>query len=77
MSAEWPFPFTCQSPRPSSFEKSVYCLVDCDKLGHEAYLPGSPAHAQILQEFGPTVSAGEFRALFRIPNRIHVSQNNP
>jgi len=32
-------------------------LIDCDKLGHAAYLPGARAHSQILQEFGQQVLA--------------------
>uniref|UniRef100_A0A9J8BGA3 CoA synthase n=1 Tax=Cyprinus carpio carpio TaxID=630221 RepID=A0A9J8BGA3_CYPCA len=27
--------------------------IDCDQLGHEAYLPGTSAYHKILQEFGP------------------------
>ncbi|XP_068610683.1 bifunctional coenzyme A synthase [Brachionichthys hirsutus] len=26
--------------------------VDCDRLGHEAYLPGTPAYRRVLEEFG-------------------------
>jgi len=30
-------------------------LVDCDKLGHAAYLPGSPTLQKLVQEFGSSV----------------------
>lgn len=33
-------------------------LVDCDKLGHSAYLPGSTALKKIVEEFGDQVLAG-------------------
>ena len=33
--------------------------MDCDKLGHVAYLPGAPAFKEIVQEFGHTVLAGK------------------
>uniref|UniRef100_A0A9J8CJ93 Bifunctional coenzyme A synthase n=1 Tax=Cyprinus carpio carpio TaxID=630221 RepID=A0A9J8CJ93_CYPCA len=29
--------------------------IDCDQLGHEAYLPGTSAYHKILQEFGPDI----------------------
>ena len=32
-------------------------LIDCDKLGHAAYLPGARAHAQLVEEFGQQVLA--------------------
>lgn len=44
--------------------------IDCDKLGHEAYLPGTKGHADIVTEFGRDVlkENGEVnrRALGRI-----------
>ncbi len=27
--------------------------IDCDQLGHEAYLSGTPAYHKVIQEFGP------------------------
>jgi len=36
-------------------EKLGAGLVDCDKLGHAAYLPGSPTLDKIVQQFGPSV----------------------
>ncbi|XP_068120099.1 bifunctional coenzyme A synthase [Hyperolius riggenbachi] len=30
-------------------------LIDCDKLGHQSYLPGGPAYEQVIEEFGPDV----------------------
>ncbi|XP_059381076.1 bifunctional coenzyme A synthase [Carassius carassius] len=29
--------------------------IDCDQLGHEAYLPGTSAYHKIVQEFGPDI----------------------
>ncbi|XP_051543319.1 bifunctional coenzyme A synthase-like [Myxocyprinus asiaticus] len=29
--------------------------IDCDQLGHEAYLPGTSAYHKVLQEFGPDI----------------------
>jgi dephospho-CoA kinase len=31
------------------------CVIDADRLGHRAYEPGSPAHAQVVAAFGPEV----------------------
>ena len=42
-------------------------LVDCDKLGHAAYLPGSPTLQKLVQEFGSSVLSGKlskFKSLF-------------
>ncbi len=27
--------------------------IDCDQLGHEAYLSGTSAYHKVVQEFGP------------------------
>lgn len=32
-------------------------LLDADRVGHEVYLPGRPAHEEIVAEFGPGVVA--------------------
>ncbi|XP_026114267.1 bifunctional coenzyme A synthase [Carassius auratus] len=29
--------------------------IDCDQLGHEAYLPGTSAYHKVIQEFGPDI----------------------
>ncbi|XP_071498200.1 bifunctional coenzyme A synthase-like [Diadema antillarum] len=34
-------------------------IVDCDKLGHRAYEPGTQAHQQIVEEFGDDVVADD------------------
>ena len=34
-------------------------VVDCDKLGHQAYLPGTPGHAAIVGRWGEQVVAGD------------------
>lgn len=34
-------------------------LIDADVLGHRAYAPGSPAHAQVVQTFGEDVRAAD------------------
>lgn len=36
-------------------------VIDADRLGHRAYEPGSPAHAQVLAAFGPDVQAADGR----------------
>ena len=36
-------------------EKLGCGLINCDKLGHEAYLPGTQAHGEIVREFGEGV----------------------
>ncbi|XP_069490531.1 bifunctional coenzyme A synthase isoform X1 [Ambystoma mexicanum] len=30
-------------------------MIDCDKLGHEAYSPGGVAYEQVIEEFGPDI----------------------
>ena len=37
-------------------EQGAY-VIDADRLGHRAYEPGSPAHAQVVAAFGPDVLA--------------------
>lgn len=32
-------------------------VIDADRLGHRAYAPGTPGHAQVLSAFGPEVAA--------------------
>ena len=32
-------------------------VVDCDRLGHQAYVPGAPAHRTIVEEWGPGMVA--------------------
>lgn len=32
-------------------------IIDADRLGHEAYLPATPAHRRIVETFGPRVVA--------------------
>jgi len=34
-------------------------VVDCDKLGHQAYTPGQVAYSKIVEEFGAGVVAGD------------------
>jgi dephospho-CoA kinase len=38
-------------------EEQGAMIVDADRLGHEVYLPGRPAHADIVAEFGREVLA--------------------
>ncbi len=35
------------------------CVIDADRLGHRAYEPGSPAHAQVVAAFGPDVLSAD------------------
>ena len=39
----------------------VLSSVDCDRIAHRAYEPGTPTYRQIVEAFGPAVvrSAGE------------------
>ena len=36
-------------------------VIEADQLGHRAYEPGSPAHAQVVAAFGPDVLAPDGR----------------
>jgi dephospho-CoA kinase len=36
-------------------------VIDCDAVGHEAYLPGTAAHAAIVREFAPLLSSSSAR----------------
>ena len=40
-------------------ERAGWGVVDCDKLGHQAYLPGTPGHTAILARWGEKVLAGD------------------
>jgi len=32
--------------------------IDCDRVAHEAYAPGTPCHAAVVREFGNAVTVG-------------------
>ena len=41
------------------WQVSGFGVVDCDKLGHQAYRPGEVAFQKIVKEFGQDVVAGD------------------
>jgi dephospho-CoA kinase len=40
-------------------EEQGAVIIDADRVGHEVYLPGRPAHREIVDAFGPDVVASD------------------
>lgn len=49
----------------NEFKKLGAGVIDCDKMAHQAYVPGTPAHEKIVREFGPDVVDPRTNAIIR------------